>query len=385
MTGPEPQLTVSCMETMKERLASLDLLRGMTIIGMLIVNNQGDWACVYPPLRHVPWHGLTPADCVFPLFLFIAGVSLSFSTGPGGINPADRRAKIRKTLKRTAILLALGLALNLRPYADFGTLRFPGVLQRIALCYLAVSFVSLSRSRLLVPVLAAALPVLYWVLLTQVPVPGYGAGRIDPEGNLCRYLDSVVFGPHVYQNGPAAGFDPEGLLSTVPAVSTMLLGLLAGRHLGSAADGRIPAFLSAATGIAAAGFGLILDRWVPINKNLWTPSYVAVTAGIAVTLLALCRLAADGKERRLRFNPVIAAGRNSIGIYFLSSAAGILSANCFIKVNGASASVKTQIFSAFFLSWSGGSGASLLYSIAFASLFVCIAAVLDAKKMYFKI
>ena len=271
------------------RLLSLDLFRGATIAAMILVNNPGDWGTVYWPLLHAPWHGWTPTDLIFPFFLFIVGVSLTLS----------KRVLFRPALARTAKLIGLGLFLALYPYFPIAELRWPGVLQRIGLCYLA----AWAAKRCLRPrgqaVLAAVLLVGYWLVMTRVSGPEAHPPGLEKETNLAAQIDRVLLVPHVWSE--TATWDPEGVLSTLPAIATALVGLLFGEWLlGRARRSPFRTTLGLLLGglvLTALGvaWGELAPAWLlfPINKGLWTSSYVLLTAGLAAALLGLCYFVVD--------------------------------------------------------------------------------------------
>src|SRR5918911_165925 len=211
------------------RMASLDVFRGLTIAGMILVNNPGSWEHIYSPLEHAAWHGLTPTDLVFPFFLFIVGVSITLALGKRAERGGPRRDLYVKIFRRTLLIFALGLFLTGLPFDDLSTWRIPGVLQRIAVCYLCASLIFLNTSWRTQTIIAAALLVFYCLLMTMTPVPGFGAGNLTMEGNLAAYVDRAVLGRHTWK--PL--YDPEGILSTVPAVVTTLCGVLTGHLLRS--------------------------------------------------------------------------------------------------------------------------------------------------------
>ncbi len=273
-----------------ERLSSLDAFRGLTIAGMILVNNPGSWTHVYAPLRHAEWHGWTTTDLVFPFFLFIVGVSISFSFSRRIEQSMEKPGLYSKLFKRTLILFALGIFLALIPRFNFETLRIPGVLQRIALCYLFASLLFLKtgtkwRSFIVVILLAG-----YWLTMKLVPVPGYGPGILEYEGNLCAFIDSKLLAGHLYK----PGFDPEGILSTLPAVATTLLGTLTGDWLRSSKSVLQKTAGLFTGGIVLALSGLLLHPFFPINKQLWTSTYVIFSAGAALLLLGICYWLIEG-------------------------------------------------------------------------------------------
>ncbi len=263
------------------RLVSVDVFRGMTILLMILVNNPGSWHTVYWPLLHAEWHGWTPTDLVFPFFLFIAGVAIVLAMKRRVDEGAPRRAMVAKLFRRAAILFGLGLFLSGYPFGLFGprtftalleTWRIPGVLQRIALCYLVASLLFLyCRERILKAVTLASL-FGYWALMTLVPVPGQGAPDLDSKGgHLAGWLDRTVLGDHLWVS--AKVYDPEGILSTIPAVATTLLGVFAGLVLVAKIDPaeRVARLLVRGSLLVATGY--VWGWFLPINKALWTSSY----------------------------------------------------------------------------------------------------------------
>lgn len=295
------------------RLRSLDVFRGLTVAGMLLVNDPGDARTVFPPLRHAVWHGWTPTDLVFPFFLFVVGITTHLSLAAREGQGADDRAIHRQVLRRAAMIFAFGLLINWFPFIQSGAiaghpsptffdrlgarllqLRIPGVLQRIALVYLATVYVAWRASARRIVVVTATLLVGYWAILTLVPVPGDGvrglAAITEPARTVAAWLDRTLFdwsrwglGNHLWDT--SITWDPEGPLSTLPAIATALLGVLAGRWL--TARQPIHARLVALFAAGALGTmsGLVWAWAFPINKNLWTSSYVLLTAGIACLAL----------------------------------------------------------------------------------------------------
>ena len=300
------------------RLLSLDAFRGLTVAGMILVNNPGDWSHIYAPLEHAPWNGWTPTDLIFPFFLFIVGVSITFALSGSG----NQRDVIGKVLKRSLTLFLLGLFLNFFPRFDITTVRIPGVLQRIALVYLACSLIFLKTTPRQQVYVLGGLLVGYWLLMTVVPVPGIGYANLEPTTNLAAWLDWTIITPaHVYKATKV--WDPEGLLSTLPAIGTGILGLLTGTWLRSnrPATDKV-AWLFTAGCLLTLG-GLLWDGFFPINKALWTSSYVLLAGGLAMLGLALCYWLIDVKPGlRPTYSkwvfPFVAFGVNAITAFFLS-------------------------------------------------------------------
>ena len=269
-----------------ERLVSLDAFRGLTIAAMILVNNPGDWGHVYWPLEHAPWHGWTPTDLIFPFFLFMVGTAIPFS----------RRARAGEAARRALVIAALGLFMAAYPYFDLTTVRIPGVLVRIALCYLAVWATSRLGGPAVQAAIAAVLLTGYWYLMTRVPVPGGGPPTLDPETNLGAWLDRLLLDGHLWRQSRT--WDPEGVLSTMPAIATTLLGLLAGGWLRSERSGNRKTAGLLAAGLLLVLLGLAWGTSFPINKNLWTSSYVLFTGGMAAYLFGLLYWTCDVRGRR---------------------------------------------------------------------------------------
>ncbi|HEY5177244.1 MAG TPA: heparan-alpha-glucosaminide N-acetyltransferase domain-containing protein [Terriglobales bacterium] len=305
------------------RLVSLDVFRGATIAAMILVNNPGNSAA-YWPLTHAKWNGWTPTDLIFPFFLFIVGVSLVLSFRSRLRRGDSTRSLVWHTVKRSLTIFALGLLLNGLPSFHLATWRIPGVLQRIALAYFAAAMITLyckTYARLL---WIAALLVGYWLLMRYVPVPGYGVPGHDipflhPNANLAAYLDRKLMMGHLYERTR----DPEGVLSTLPAIATTLCGVLTGEWLGSnhRKTQKILGMLAlGATGLIA---GQVWSLWVPINKNLWTSSYVLFTGGFALICLAICYWITDMQQHRGGLTRLfVIFGTNAITAYVLSELGG---------------------------------------------------------------
>ncbi len=301
------------------RLLSLDAFRGLTVAGMILVNNPGDWGHIYPPLEHAEWHGWTPTDLIFPFFLFIVGVSITFALRAGD-NGADAS---RKIIKRGLTLFLLGLFLNFFPRFDPTTVRIMGVLQRIGLVYIACSFVFVNTNARQQGWIIASLLVGYWLMMTLIPVPGVGFANLEPTTNLGAWIDrGILTGPHLWKT--AKVWDPEGLFSTIPAIGTGLLGVRVGSWL-RRTDHTTAEKLSGlfAAGVLCTLAGLVWDGFFPINKALWTSSYVLLAAGLAMIFLATAYQLIDvwgaaATRRRAWAMPFVGYGVNAITVFFLS-------------------------------------------------------------------
>ncbi|HET7464117.1 MAG TPA: heparan-alpha-glucosaminide N-acetyltransferase domain-containing protein [Longimicrobium sp.] len=370
------------------RLLALDVFRGITIAAMLLVNNPGSWDHVYTPLDHAEWNGWTPTDTIFPFFLFIVGVAMTFSFA-GQLAKGTARGRILgRAAKRAAILFLLGLLLAAFPYytLDPSHLRIPGVLQRIAVCFLAASAIYLFVPRRGRPWVAAALLLGYWAVMTLVPVPGCGAGKLADKGcTLAAYVDRAVLGTsHLWAS--ARTWDPEGILSTFPAIATVLLGIFAGEWIRGE---RTPA--ERATGLFFAGnalmaAGLAWNAAFPINKNLWTSSYVLFMGGMAMVGLAMCYWVVDVKGKRGWTRPFVVFGTNAIAAFFLSGVfARLLN---LVKVPGGPGGtqpVKAWIYQNLFAPWLPPLDASLAFAIVFVLLWWGIMEVFYRRQIFIKV
>ena len=361
------------------RMVSLDVFRGATIAAMILVNDPGSWSHIYPPLEHAEWNGWTPTDLIFPFFLFIVGVSLTLSFASRIARGLTRGTLAIHVLRRSALIFAIGLFLNGFPEFDFSSIRIMGVLQRIAICYLIAGLLYLAtvqtesatekparvRANLRVMAgVAIALLVGYWALMSFVPVPGYGAGRLGKDDNLGAYVDRTLMGGHLW--GESATWDPEGLLSTLPAIASLLLGILAGEWLRSDR-----AAVRKALGLAAAGLvllivGRLLHPYFPINKNLWTSTFVLFTGGFAMLALAACYWIVDVRAWRAWTPPFLVFGMNAILAYALAALVSEVSTDFeFSGSHGRQTTLHGWIYERFFVPHTSPVNASLGFGVFF--------------------
>jgi predicted acyltransferase len=397
-----PSSTVAPQPPTTERLLSLDVFRGITIAAMLLVNDPGSWSAIYAPLAHAPWHGWTPTDLIFPFFLFIVGITTSISLGARRERGAGDRELTLQILRRGAIIFLLGLVLSGFPFFDvpttrehgllegiriaFSTLRIPGVLQRIAVVYVIAALIALHSSwRQQIAIIAATL-IGYWLLLTLVPVPGQpGPPTIDrPAETLAAFVDRLLLEGHLWK--ATRVWDPEGPLSTLPAIATGLLGVLAGRWIGSTRPltARIAAlFAVGCMGIVA---GLIWSWAFPINKNLWTSSYVLFTGGVACAALATCMWLIDEHRVRWWTRPFVVFGVNPIAAYVGATlmARTIYSLIRFER-DGQVVSLQSAIYQSAFASWLAPKNASLLFAISYVLLWLGVMALLHRRRIILKV
>jgi predicted acyltransferase len=366
------------------RLRSLDVFRGLTIAGMLLVNNPGSWSHIYAPLRHAAWHGWTPTDLIFPFFLFIVGVSMTFSFGKLRENGVSNRALFVKGMRRALILFGLGLLASGFPAFDLSTIRIPGVLQRIAVAYaVALPLVLFLRARARAGVVALLL-LGYWALLTLVPLPDGNPPSLEQGRDLGAWIDRALFGEsHLWAQSRT--WDPEGLLSTLPAIATVLTGNFAGHwlRLGRASRDTIAGLLVA--GAIGLGAGLLWNLSFPINKNLWTSSYVLFTSGFACVLLAGCYWLIDVRGVRRGTVPFVIFGTNAIAAFLLSSLlARVLN---LVQVAGAdgATSLKGWLWTVVFAPLAPPKTASLLFAVCYVLFWLGLMAVLYRRKIFIRI
>jgi predicted acyltransferase len=366
---------------MQGRLTSLDVFRGITIALMILVNNPGG-ADYYIFLQHASWNGWTLADLVFPFFIFIVGASIPFAFMSKLDQGMSRRKLLMGVMRRTIILFSLGLFINGFPTFDPATFRIMGVLQRIALCYLFAALVFLFLKPKWRIYLTVAIPIAYWMLMTLMPVPGYGPGVLTENGNLAGYVDRLLLNGHIY----TSTYDPEGLLSTLPAVATALIGVLAGQHLKSNATPRTKTVNLLFFGSISLIIGSLWDFWFPINKNLWTSSYVAFTGGIALILLATCFFIIDAKGYTTWTKPFTMLGLNSIFIYVLSEIVNLILIYTSIPIaENISLPLKSLIFERLFASWAGLLHGSFIYALTYLAFCWTVAAILYRKRIFVKV
>ncbi len=363
------------------RLSSLDAFRGLTIAGMILVNNPGSWNHVYAPLRHAEWHGWTPTDLVFPFFLFIVGISISLSFSRRMEQGIAKNELYLKILKRTVILFGLGILLALFPHFNFLTIRIPGVLQRIALCYLFSSLLFLKTGIKGRCMASFSFLAVYWLVMKLVPVPGYGPGVLAYEGNLCAFIDSRLLGGHLYK----PGFDPEGILSTLPAIATTLLGTLTGDWLRSSKT-----ILHKTIGLLGGALfftlsGLLLHPLFPINKQLWTSTYVLFTAGVALLFLVFCYWMIEGMRIKKWATPFLILGSNAIMVYVGSTLMAKLISLIKVSVSGKLLTLKAYIYNSLLAPWAGNLNGSLLFPLLLIILWIGIMLPLYRKKIIIKI
>ncbi|GAA4847136.1 acyltransferase family protein [Algivirga pacifica] len=360
------------------RVLSLDVFRGLTVAGMIMVNNPGSWSHIYAPLKHASWHGCTPTDLVFPFFLFIVGVSVSFSMSGVKDRKEQHPIVLRKVIWRSFKLVAIGLLLGLSSFVfkalftllqgDLPTLeglasfRVPGVLQRIGIVFFIVAFLFLKTSwRAQLNALLVIL-VTYWAVMTLIPVPGVDQIDLsDPNKNLAGWLDHLLLKGHMWKET----WDPEGVLSTLPSIGTGLLGALTGTWIKKEKDEKEKVAWMFVAGALLVALGNWWDYFFPINKSLWTSSYVVYAGGMALISLATTYWLIDVKKLGLKWiKPFQAFGLNPMAAYVLSGL--VVRLMLTIKVDGVA--FKTFIYQNIYASWLAPTEASFAYSISYIVL-----------------
>ena len=401
--------TVAPHTTTRERLLSLDVFRGLTIAGMLLVNDPGTWSAIFPPLEHAEWHGWTPTDLIFPFFLFIVGITTHLSLSARRARGDDDLGLIKQILRRGIIIYLLGFAMALFPFYQWGTIesipnasawdrivwriehvRILGVLARIGIVYICAGLLTVKTTLRQQIVIIAGLLFGYWFAMTLIPVPGeneIGALLLHTKDrNLAAFLDRAILGTNHTWSGSVT-FDPEGPFSTLPAIATAMLGVLAGRWIAQ----RDRPLLERIVGLFAVGslgmvLGLMWNWSFPINKNLWTSSYVIFTAGMACVALATIMWIVDHYNVKWWTKPFVVFGVNPI-VAFVGSGvmARLIYTLWHVNYSGASVSIQNAIYQIVFASWLPPRLASLGFALGFVLLWYGILLVLYKRKIILKV
>ncbi len=364
------------------RLKSLDVFRGITIAMMILVNSPGN-ETAYPLLEHAEWNGCTLADLVFPFFLFIVGVSLVFALSNKITQGVSTQNLMSAVTKRAILIFCLGIFMNAVPYhLDFSTLRVYGVLQRIGICYFLASWLFLTTRTQTQAIIALGLLIIYWMLMIYIPVPGFGTHDLTQAGNLAGYIDRLFFSSdHLYEKI----FDPEGILSTLPALSTTLLGNITGAWLLSHHNAFKKTSLMLVAGVLGLATGWLCSFWFPINKNLWSDSFVLWTAGFSLLLLASCYWLIEVKHWKRWSKPFEIFGVNAIALYvlhifFLRFQHMIPIA----RIDGSPGHLRFYITEHLF-NWASLPAASLLYACSYILFWLVIFSILYRNKIFIRI
>jgi predicted acyltransferase len=375
---------------------SLDAFRGFTIASMVLVNNPGDWSNIHGPLEHAKWHGWTFTDWIFPFFLFIGGISMTFSLGRRAEAGDDKAALLRQLAKRAAIIFAIGCVLNLIPNFAFGSVRIPGVLQRIALCTMLaapiVVYLDLRRQILAIALVLAV----YTTLMLVVPVPGVdgsvAAGALEPGRDFGSWVDRHILAGHMW--AASKTWDPEGLVSTLSALASQLFGVLTGRWLATKRPMAVKTIAMLGAGGACLAVGAIIDAtFMPINKSLWTTSYAITMTGFGLLVFAAFYWLMDALDsERLRalcqkiLMPFTIYGMNALFIFMLSSLVG--KTVVFVKFSqpeGPPLALKTLLYAPLKGLPLAATNSSLLYAVLFDLGMFAIAYGMWKKRWFVKV
>jgi len=395
-TATTLRTTGSASPTYKsERLVSLDVYRGLTIAGMILVTDPGTYSAIYWPLRHAEWNEWTPTDMIFPSFLFISGVAMTFSFASRTAR-GETSGKIATHLVwRAVLLIVIGLVLNGFPLFHLHTLRIPGILQRIALCYLGGGLLYLACNaktlRTKVSILTGVIFAIfagYWAVLMLIPAPGFGAGRLDSLGNLPAYIDRAVFGVnHLWAYGLTPGYgvtyDPEGLLSTLPALTLLLTGILVGEWLREKSSPVRKALAILAVGIVLLLAGRLLDPLLPMNKRIFTTTFALFSIGFTMIAFSVCYWIVDMRRWRWWTAPALIFGTNAIFAFALSTM--ITSLFDLIRVGSERLTLHAWGDSHLFLPWLSPIHASLAYALVIVGLNLTIVSILYQRRIFVRI
>ena len=386
---------------MPKRLISVDVFRGLTIGLMIIVNNPGSWKYVYAPLQHASWHGWTPTDMVFPFFLFIVGVAIPLSFSKSIEQGLTHKYLLRKILRRTTIIFALGLLLNGWPFGlplssyamqnfsfedilqSIVNIRVLGVLQRIALCYLIASLIYIFFPTLKSKILTTALLVLLYELGMRLTlIEGWGAGSFELESNFARYIDIKIIGAKNMYSVNKIPFDPEGIFSTLTATVTTILGVFTGDLLKQKIDSYKRLIYLSGLGLILFVCGAILNYFEPINKQLWTVSFVLFMGGWAMIFLSLSIWFIDMKDWNKWLMPFIILGSNPIVIFVGSS---LTAKTIYLIKISENVSLKSLIYSKIFQPTAGDFLGSFLFAFLYLTVWIAIGWVMYRRKIFVKI
>jgi len=407
LSGNSITSTVAPLPPARERLISLDVFRGITIAGMLLVNNPGTWSAIYPPLKHAEWHGWTPTDLIFPFFLFIVGITTHLSLSSRRARGDTDRALVSQVLRRGGIIFLLGLLMSAFPFYQWGTIegltnpslldriayrwdhvRILGVLQRIGLVYIAAALLTLRTTLKQQVIIVAVLLYGYWFAMTLIPIPGKEIGALlldKPSETLAAHLDRAILGAkHIWAG--SVTYDPEGPFSTIPAIGTAILGVFAGRWIGQRrplVERMVGLF---AVGCLAMVLGLMWNWSFPINKNIWTSSYVVFTAGMACVTLATIVWIIEEHNIRWWTKPFVIYGVNPI-VAFVGS--GVLARIIYtlwkVQYNGKPTPVQTVTYNELFATWLEPKNASLAFAVATVLFWFLVLAVMYRRKIFLKV
>ncbi|MDB9439746.1 acyltransferase family protein [Dolichospermum lemmermannii CS-548] len=375
------------------RLSSLDVFRGITIAAMILANMAGVADDVYRPLSHSEWHGCTPTDLIFPCFLFIVGVAMTFSLAKYTAENKPTKAVYLRILRRTAILFILGLVLNgfwnqgVWTF-DLSSIRLMGVLQRIALTYLFASLIVLKLPRKSQWLVAGGLLIAYWLTMMYIPVPDYGAGVLTREGNFGAFIDRLIIPKaHLYK-GDGFNFlgDPEGLFSTIPAIVSVLAGYFTGEWIKDKKQATSQTSMDLVLfGLCCLVIAIIWDVSFPINKKIWTSSYVLFTTGWALMLLAACYELIEVRLIKRWSKPFEIMGLNAIALFVASVFLIKITAKTQLATGETAVSIYNWIYQNIFASWAGNFNGSFLFALVTLLFWYGVAVLMYQKRWFIKV
>lgn len=380
------------MNQPKQRLLSLDFFRGLTVAAMILVNNPGSWGHIYAPLEHAEWNGCTPTDLIFPFFLWIVGVSIAFAMSSSKADSSTHKKTIVKAIKRGLILYFLGFFLAIfgklinDPANALQTVRLLGVLQRIGIVFIISSIIFLKVSEKNIFKTLIVILAVYWALMTLVPVPGVGYANMEKETNLAAWIDrGILTEAHIWASSKT--WDPEGVLSTLPAIGTCLFGILVGiwmRRKDIDNPTKVAWLFSA--GIFAVVLGLLLDLQFPINKSLWTSSFVLYTAGLASVALALCYWIIDVQGYKKFTTPFVVYGVNAITVFFLAGLMPrVLNMIQVSKPDGTKTGILVRFYETCYTPYFSPINASLVWAITYVLGFYVLLYIMYKKNIIIKV
>lgn len=382
MNSTKPENVLS-LGVKSERLLSLDIFRGITMAGMILVNNPGYFrADYYAPIMHAKWNGWTPTDLIFPFFLFIVGVSMTFSFANKIERGESRKKLIVQVIKRTLLLFLLGLIINGFPNFDLSTIRYMGILQRIALCYALCAIIFFNFKWRGQIIIASSILVIYYILMVHIPIPGQGVGVLESPGiSWAQYIDNLLMKGHMQR----PDFESKGILSTFPALVITLFGVTTGQYLRTDRPNYEKMTHLYFLGFIGLIIGLIWDACFPINQSLWTSSLVVLSSGLALLCFASCYFLADIKKITFGSKPFVIFGTNALTAYFCST---LLSRTLdLIKLNqpdGKTISIKTFITDS--LGFAGSpQNRMLLFAILYVLFWLGILTILYRRRIFIKI
>lgn len=374
-----------------DRILSLDIFRGLTIAMMILVNNPGTWDSIYPPLEHAPWHGLTPTDLVFPFFLFIVGVSITLSLNKRKERGDNQNKLVMQIFRRGITIFLIGFLLPVFPFVDFTNggwadlshIRILGVLQRIGIVYMVVSFIFLKLNLRWQAVLAVSFLLVYWFIMAVIPVPGVGYPNLEPGTNMAAFIDRLFLSGHMWSG--TVTWDPEGMLSTLPALSTALLGVMLGHWMQAKHEPVIKAAWIFVAGNIALAIGWLWALAFPLNKNLWTSSYVVFTAGLACQFFGVIYWLVDVRGMKWWTKPFVVLGSNAIAAYAGSEFICRLLYQIQVHSGGKVNSLQGWIFQTVFLSTLSPINASLAYAVFYVLCWLGIMWMLYKNGIFLKV